>query len=54
MLNSLSKEDNTNDYKDCNNDYDLGEVLEFCSGKTIQKHKIRYSDGQEKTFSFDD
>lgn len=39
-----------------NNDFDFGEVLKFCySGQQkTQGHKLRYSDGQERTFSFGD
>lgn len=39
-----------------NNDFDFGEILKFCNSDQpkTQGHKLRYSDGQERTFSFDD
>lgn len=36
-----------------NDDRDFGEVLKFCNGDTLPKHKIRYSDGVERTLDFD-
>lgn len=55
LLESLLKEDNTENYTNCNDDHDFGKVLAFySSGDTkTQGHKLRYSDGQEKVFSFD-
>lgn len=53
MLNALLDESTVTDYRDYNNDHDFSEVLELCGGNTEQRHKIRYSDGQEKYFSFD-
>lgn len=53
MLEALSGKDDTENYKNCNNDDDFGEVLEIC-GSGIHMHKIMYSDGIERTFSFDD
>ncbi|KAI4448494.1 hypothetical protein C823_003014 [Eubacterium plexicaudatum ASF492] len=55
LLDALAEKD-TSDVYDQNNDFDFGEVLKFCnSGQPkTQGHKLRYSDGQERTFSFDD
>lgn len=53
MLETLSKEDSTKNYKNCNSDYDFSQVLEFCASNTIQSHTIRFADGQEEEFSFD-
>lgn len=52
LLESLA-EDDMQERKDCNNDHDFGKVLTFCSDDTIPTHTIRYSDGQEESFSFD-
>ena len=35
------------------NDYDFGEVLEFCNENTVSERKIRYSDGVERIVLFD-
>ncbi len=53
MLEALSREGNTENYKNCNNDEDFGAVLEVC-GNGIHMRKLMYSDGIERTFSFDD
>ncbi len=46
---SLSNEANNSD------DYELSEVLKSYQTDELEiKHKTRYSNGQEKTFSFDD
>lgn len=55
LLESLSMEEKAESYKDCNDDHDFGKVLDFyCpSGVKATGQKLKYSDGQEKTFSFD-
>lgn len=53
MLKFLSNGDDKKDYKNCNNDYDFSEVLEFCGDTKVHSYKLRYPDGQEKEFSFD-
>lgn len=56
LLEDLSKEEHVENYKDCNDDFNFGEVLDFCNDGNINKHGniLRYSNGQEKTFSFND
>lgn len=54
MLKALSGEDMSKEYKDNNNDYDFGRVLQYCNNKTLHSHKLRCPDGQERNFSFDD
>lgn len=54
MLEALSVSENEQDYEYYNNDHDFSKVLEACSGDVTQKRKLRYADGQEKIFSFDD
>ena len=53
MLEALSREEGTENYKNCNNDEDFGAGLEVC-GNGVHMHKLMYSDGKERTFSFDD
>ena len=55
LLDALAEKD-TSDVYDQNNDFDFGEVLKFCSSgqQKTQGYKLRYSDGSEKAFSFDD
>ncbi len=55
LLDSLLVEDNLEGYKDCNDDHDFGNVLESygCGGTKTHGRKIRYSDGKERVFSFD-
>lgn len=53
MLNALSKGEDVQDYKDDNSDHNFSEVLKVCGSNTSQKHKLRYFDGQEKYFTFD-
>lgn len=55
MLDALKEKDKPDKY-DWNNDFDFGEVLKFCNSDQpkTQGHKLRYSDGQERTFSFGD
>ena len=48
----LSKEETG--YKDTNDDYDFRDVLEACGSNTAQQHKIKHSDGREKSYSFGD
>lgn len=52
MLKALSAEEIPKDYKDSNNDFDFSEVLKSCGTKTISSHVLRFADGQEKVFSF--
>lgn len=54
LLKFLSEEDQERNYQSDNDDLDLGMVLEFCGNETLPKHEILYSDGQKKTFSFDE
>ncbi len=56
MLNSLLGKNITQaekQYNDYNDDHDFSKVLEFCNGNTVHNNIIRYSDGQEKIFSFE-
>lgn len=55
LLDAL-KEQEHSEVHDQNNDIDFGEVLQFCNlgQPKTQGHKLRYSDGQERSFSFDD
>ncbi len=55
LLDALAEKD-TSDVYDPNNDFELCEILKFCNSgqQKTQGHKLRYSDGQERTFSFDD
>lgn len=52
MLKALSAEETSKDYKDSNNDFDFSEVLKACATKTTSSHTLRFADGQEKAFSF--
>ncbi len=54
LLKAFSEEDVDENYKNDNDDYDLGKVLEFCGGDTFSKHEIMYSDGKKRIFSFED
>ena len=53
LLNDMEICEN-NDFKEENKDYDLGEVLAFCCDGEPKRHMLRYSDGKERIFSFDD
>lgn len=55
LLDALAEKDTSNVY-DQNSDFDFGEVLKFCSSgqQKTQGYKLRYSDGHERAFSFDD
>lgn len=54
MLGALSDETDIDEYKNNNDDFDFGKVLEFCSSNPVHSgHKLRCSDGQERIFSFD-
>ena len=50
---TLSNTDNDKKFVMNNNDYDLDEVLEFCSKNNIIKNKVQYSDGVEREILFD-
>lgn len=56
LMEALLRSDSTDEYKDSNDDYDFGRVLEFCGataeGKKNSGRMIRYSDGEERAFSF--
>ncbi len=54
MLKALCVEEAPKDYKDSNNDYDFSEVLKLCGTKITPANKLRFADGQEKAFSFND
>lgn len=55
FLDAMAREDETENYTDSNNDHDFGKVLEFCkSAEPVKERKIRYSDGTERNFSFED
>lgn len=49
MLEALSREEGTENYKNCNNDEDFGAVLEACDSG-VHMHKLMYSDGRENLF----
>lgn len=54
LLKSLNDNYNgTDDYTRKNEDYDLGEVLSYFSDNTV-KHKLRFSNGTEGYFYFND
>ena len=53
MLKALLGEDSTEEFIECNDDMDFDEVLKFYGGEPTQ-HKLRCSDGTERTFSFDE
>lgn len=53
MLEALSNDEESKVHKNHNDDHDFGDVLEFCSGETEHKNKLRYPDGKEEFFSFD-
>lgn len=50
MLKAISNDDEVENH---NNDHDFGIVLEAFGGDIIHQHKLRYSDGKEEDFSFD-
>lgn len=52
MLKAISAEEVPKDYKDSNNDYDFSEVLKLCGTKITPINTLRFADGQEKVFSF--
>ncbi len=52
LIKSLNDDCNTIPKENCE-DYDFGEVLKFNSSETVG-HKLRYSNGKEYIFSFDD
>lgn len=52
LLKALSN-NNTANYKDENEDYDLGEVLRFFCDGINTTHKLRYDDGNEGIFYFE-
>ena len=54
LLKALNDNDNdTNIYTNRNEDYDLSDVLRSLGNNTTN-HKLRFSDGTEGYFSFDD
>lgn len=55
LLDALERDDNAETYTDSNNDFDFGSVLKrYKSESPVVERKIRYSDGQERCFSFED
>lgn len=52
LLDSLVEENNSSPQKNYNDDHDFSKVLEFCGGQATHESKIRYANGQEKSFSF--
>lgn len=56
MLKSLLAEENSESYKDSNDDIDFSTVLEFCGNDGVPKtqHEILCSDGEKRVLSFDD
>lgn len=54
LINDLAAGESAGEYKDYNGDYNLVDVLKLYGENTPQRHKIRYSDGREEYFSFDD
>lgn len=53
LLESLARNDETENYTDSNDDYDFGKVLGlYKTTDSVSERKIRYSDGQERPFSF--
>lgn len=53
LQNALTTEESDNVYKDTSNDHDFSQVLEFCGEPAQEEQKVRYANGQEKIFSFD-
>ena len=53
MLKTMLEDPTNEPGKNHNDDHDFSKVLKFCGGNTVHNNKIRFSDGQEKTFSFD-
>lgn len=51
LLKALSNNDIAN-YKNTNEDYDLGDVLKLY-GDRLEGHKIRFPDGTERIVTFD-
>ncbi|MBD5537825.1 MAG: hypothetical protein HDQ99_22315 [Lachnospiraceae bacterium] len=54
LLNVLSVEGDEKDYKDYNNDHNFSDVLNYCGDHTAKAHIIRYANGEEKKFSFNE
>ncbi len=52
LLDALSKKDNEDGYKNCNDDHDFSKVLELLGDDVKKNREIRCSDGQKRTFSF--
>lgn len=54
LLDALERNEKTETNTDSNDDFDFSQVLGlYTSGNAMSQHKIRYSDGQERCFSFD-
>lgn len=54
LLDALERNEKTETNTDSNDDFDFSQVLGlYTSGNVMSQHKIRYSDGQERYFSFD-
>ncbi len=54
LMDSLAEEELEENYKNDNDDYDLGEVLKFCGSDTFPKREMMCTDGQKRVFTFDD
>lgn len=53
-LMELTEEKVGKNYKNDNDDYDLGEVLKFCGSDTFPRREMMCTDGQKRVFSFDE
>lgn len=55
LIKALSEQQTIEDYKGDCDDYDFGEVLkEFSNNDNQAKHLLRYADGTEEYFKFED
>jgi hypothetical protein len=48
MLKALSEEKGTENYKDCNDDYDFSKVLELFEDDVDPTYEVACSDGQKR------
>lgn len=54
MLEALMRDEAVEDYKNSNDDHDFSKVLEFGSDGDMCEHPIICSDGQMRSFVFED
>lgn len=54
IINLITQKENNSNHVYNNNDYNVSDVLNFCSDSTPKKHLLRYPDGKEETFSFEE